>query len=71
MDKRDKQSDRRYLKSTVWSVLFVFFMLKWVLPATYISRAEAAVRSGCADDPLDVRGVEPLDVHVDQVLLES
>lgn len=39
--------------------------------ATYISRAEAAVRPRRAHDPVDVRGVQTLHRHVDQVLLQG
>lgn len=39
--------------------------------ATYISRAEAAVRSWRADDPVDVWRVKTLHIHVDQMFLES
>ncbi len=39
--------------------------------ATYIRGAEAAVRSRRADNPVDVRRIETLHVHVYQMLLEG
>lgn len=53
------------LKSNCWCVRSRMFA------ATYVSRAEAAVRSWRADDPVDVRRVEALHIHVYQMLLEG
>jgi len=46
-------------------------LLSFTFLATYISRAEAAVRSRCADNPVDIWWVEALHIHVHQVLLEG